>query len=285
MSDENRDSTVLLIGDSDTGKTHYGAQLLGRLQVDAGGLKLATVPESIEPLRGALLELNKGLPAGHTSREMYDEVRLPLIDTSGRPITILWPDYGGEKIGEMVTQRRVGPEWRSRINRSQLWILFIRPALLLPEEDVFSRPIHEVIAGDGGSPKPRPWSKQAWYTELLQLFVFVRSAGILSPLRVPRLAVVLSCWDELPPPEVDHEPAEVLFGRAPLLSQFLNAQWEEEAVEFFGLSSLGRPLDRDQPDDEFREVGPESFGYAVAPDGSRDSGLTLPLSWLLATSP
>ena len=45
--------------------------------------------------------------------------------------------------------------------------------------------------------------------------------------------------------------------------------------------ALSRPLRDDVPDEEFRRLGPEKFGYVIEPDGRKDRDLTLPLKTVL----
>jgi hypothetical protein len=46
----------------------------------------------------------------------------------------------------------------------------------------------------------------------------------------------------------------------------------------YGLSSLGKTLRKDEPDDDYLNSGPEQFGYIVMPDGSRTPDLTAPIA-------
>lgn len=61
---------VLLIGESNSGKTHYGAQLLGRLQMRRGALRMIGAP-SLGAYQAALQRLNNGLAAEHTAQAVY----------------------------------------------------------------------------------------------------------------------------------------------------------------------------------------------------------------------
>lgn len=44
------DNSILLIGESDVGKTHYGAQLLKRLMKRDGQLRMNGAATNLEPL-------------------------------------------------------------------------------------------------------------------------------------------------------------------------------------------------------------------------------------------
>jgi hypothetical protein len=96
----------------------------------------------------------------------------------------------------------------------------------------------------------------------------------------PRLAVVLSCYDEL---QSDAKaPRELLDDRFPLLSSFLESTWQPGSLSVWGLSSLGKPLAEDTSDDDFIDEGPEHQGWVLPPEGARrEADLSLPLAWLL----
>ena len=115
--------------------------------------------------------------------------------------------------------------------------------------------------------------------ELLQFFLFAKGVGVLNKLRKPALIILLSCWDEM-----DYAsgkvPSELLRTRMPMLFDFVTSTWESDCLSILGLSSLGKRLRDDQPDDEYLDRGPESFGYVVLPDGSCPKDLTLPISML-----
>jgi hypothetical protein len=77
-------------------------------------------------------------------------------------------------------------------------------------------------------------------------------------------------------------PEETLSSRLPLVDAFIRSTWDDRAWSVWGLSSLGRALDKEKRDDEFAAKGPEHFGYVIAPGGTRhDKDLTSPVAWLL----
>ena len=64
--------SLLLLGESDVGKTHYGAQILRRLNVGRGALELVD-GANLEPFKTALDKISQGLSAPHTPRAEYSE--------------------------------------------------------------------------------------------------------------------------------------------------------------------------------------------------------------------
>ena len=53
-------NSILLIGESGVGKTHYGAQLLQRLMKGDGLLRMNGAATNLEPFEAALENLNEG---------------------------------------------------------------------------------------------------------------------------------------------------------------------------------------------------------------------------------
>ena len=117
--------------------------------------------------------------------------------------------------------------------------------------------------------------------ETLQRLLFVRGTSLRHPLSSPCLGVLLSCWDELAAPEKKLTPSAILEKRAPLFSNFIQANWIANERKVWGLSSTGRKLPEEEPDVEFASKGPENFGYVVLENGKSDPDLTIPINWLI----
>jgi len=181
----------------------------------------------------------------------------------------------------MMKHRRVDDQWSKQIRESSGWLMFVRPSLIHPQDDIFSRPIQDVLASADEDGEPRDWTQQAWYTELVQLLLFVRGIGTFTPVSVPRLGIVLSCWDELPSTVGDSTtPESILLEKMPLFSQFLRSSWELPSLAIFGLSALGRSLSEATADESYRDHGPENFGYSIFPNGEKGD-LVAPILWML----
>lgn len=276
-------TSLLVIGGHDTGKTHYGGQLLGRLREGESHLRLRAAIENITPFEEALNSLGQGVPASHTPITAYMESLFPIQSASGKRMDLVWPDYAGEQITKTIMgQRQVTHDWRQRVQESDGWLLFIRLEQIRDYKDILSRPIAEMIASARQSPKEEAkWSDQAVYVELLQILLFVKGVGLLTQVRNPALTILLSCWDEMGYVANDTAPVEVLRSRMPLLVQFLESNWDPKYFNVFGLSSLEKNLRADAPDEGYLEHGPEKFGYVILPDGVQSSDLTLPVSTLM----
>ncbi|WP_312144657.1 hypothetical protein [Brevundimonas sp.] len=265
---------MLLIGESDVGKTHYGAQLLRRLINAHGALRMDGQATNLEPFEAALSRLDEGRAAGHTAGGVYLDSHWPVIDAQGRKASLLWPEYGGEQIKSIIEMRRVPLAWQQRIDSADIWLLLVRLQQSRVGDDIFSKPLADFRGTSTDSAEVRS-SDPARLVELLQMLLFARDAGATSRPR-PRLGVLLTCWDE---PGGEGLPAEAFASRLPLVSAFVKANWSDALI--MGLSALERPLSPEMPDMDYATQGPEHFGYVITPHGERDSDLTAPIHALI----
>jgi Double-GTPase 1 len=270
--------TILLVGESNVGKTHYGAQFLKRLMVKACALKMSGAPTNLEAFTTALSCLTEGRSTDHTPANTYVESVWPITDEAGRYAELVWPDYGGEQVRNLVTQRRIPAAWRERVLESTDWVLLIRLHSLRSEDDLFSRPLQSFAAAEPqGDEVAYELTDQARTVELLQMLLYLAQFHLDRPLRKPRLTILLSCWDEL---ETSELPAELLASQLPMLWSFLRSNWTSPTV--IGLSALERALSKTDADQEYAIRGPEEFGYVVLPNGVKNTDITLPIQRLMA---
>ncbi len=270
--------SILLIGESNVGKTHYGAQLLKRLMVQAGALRMFGAATNLEAFSTALSCLTEGMATDHTPATSYVESIWPIADGEGRTAELVWPDYGGEQVRNLVTQRRIPAAWRDRVVGATDWVVLIRLHSMRAEDDLFSRPLTSftgtALVEDNKTPEP---SDQARTIELLQMLLYLAQFHLELPLAKPRLTILLSCWDELGTKEL---PGDLIASRLPLLWSFVRSNWAAPVV--MGLSALERSLSTTEPDQEYAIQGPEGFGFVVLPDGTQTKDITLPIQQLLA---
>lgn len=265
--------SILLIGESGVGKTHYGAQLLRRLMVADGQMKMLGGATNLEPFEAALESLNEGKAASHTPTHVYSESTWPIGNNSGLDLELVWPDYGGEQIRSMIASKRVATAWQARIAKSSAWMLLIRPGQLGRSDDMLSRPPEtSAPAGASALSTDHLLSDQARIIELLQMLLYIRGANLERPLLSPRLVLLLTCWDELNSPST---PDAVLAKHLPMLHCFVKSNWRSPIC--LGLSALGRPLAAKVSDIEYATKGPEQFGYVVLEDGQSTPDLTVPI--------
>ncbi len=280
-SEEDRVSSILILGGPGEGKTIYGAQLLGRLNENQGLLAMRGAPVNIHAFEEALRRLNQGQPPSHTRVDTYDEIRMPIKSVRGYHSDLVWPDYGGEQVDQLLDQRHIPPDWRHRIERSDGWLLFVRPDRIQVRDDILSRPrSDEEGRNDLSDSSTSPWSEQARLIELMQLMLFAKGLGPRARVQAPALTIMLSCWDELNGEEGEALPRDVFRARVPLFADFVESVWATDPLSVFGLSSLGKALDVKSSDQAYRDQGPERFGYVILPNGTRSSDLTLPVAAL-----
>ncbi|NUZ06554.1 hypothetical protein [Piscinibacter koreensis] len=270
--------TILLVGESNVGKTHYGAQFLKRLMVKACALKMHGAPTNLEAFTTALGCLTEGRATDHTPASSYVESVWPIQDDSGRLAELIWPDYGGEQVRNLVTERRIPATWRERVLQATDWVVLIRLHSLRSEEDLFSRPLRSFATAEKqDEPAKFEPSDQARTIELLQILLYLAQFSLDRPLRKPRLTLLLSCWDELQTTEL---PPDLLRARLPMLWSFVRSNWIAPSI--LGLSALEKPLSKTVPDVDYATRGPEDFGYVILPNGERSADITLPIKRLMA---
>jgi hypothetical protein len=278
------EADILVLGGPATGKTHYAGQLLGRLRHDRSG-SLCLCPGGADDL-GKFDEvlhcLEEGRSAGHTSGTTWTGMKCQLKTRMGNEFVLEWPEYAGERLNSVIDTRTLTSEWRKSISVARAWMLFIRPSILKLHEDLLSRP-------SGLNPKhttkeeckvaENAWDDRARYVELLQMLLFAAGLSTYGRLVRPRLAIILTCWDEL---DGESSPESVFGDRLPPLQAFVRSSWAEDSWSVWGLSSLGRSLQKEIPDNDFVEQGPEKFGWVIPPGTTeKNPDLTAPLAWLL----
>ena len=269
-------NSILLLGESNVGKTHYGAQLLKRLIKADGRLRMDKAPTNMKPFEDAMHRLDEGLAASHTTASTYLDSLWPLVDLDGRVGELVWPDYGGEQLKNIIETRRLPIGWKERIKNADTWLLMVRINKMRVHDDVFSRPLEKLQ-----NPNPdstMQMSDQARMIELLQMLLHIRGEFSEAQLTAPRLGVLLTCWDELT--EMG-KPSEIFRTQLPLLSDFVWSNWADPLV--LGLSALGRSLDPQRCDEDYVTGGPDQFGYVVTADGQKTSDLTIPIEMLLSS--
>lgn len=275
---------ILLIGGASSGKTHFGAQLLSRLQHKSGILRFrdGETPINVELFQSVLQRLGQGLSSDHTGSDVYGEVVFPVRNAASKSIDLVWPDYAGEQIENIADLRTMTSQWTERILQSTHWILMVRPMLAPTPEDLLNRPLPEGPANSSTAKTPAQptqlMSRQTHMIELLQIVRHVKGINSLARTQSPKMMVLLSCWDELGSDGVI--PSALLKKRLPMLNSYLRANWDERALLIYGLSALGKNLSPTEVDQEYQDRGPESFGYVVSPSGSQDHDLTLPIATL-----
>ena len=284
MAEENN-STILLIGGPDTGKTHFGGQLYGRLETHSSFYKIISPPEDLTIFKEVLDNLNEGRATGHTPTATNKLLELKIEDNNGRKSAFSFPDYGGEQIQTIVNSRKIDKVWKEQITRSDAWMLFIRPDKIELLEDITNRDLPEqsVLDKRQSGEQPMILSATAFFVELIQILLYTKKATTKQKLTNPSITVVLSCWDLIEMQVKGTLPKDVLKERLPALYSFIDATWEEDTFKVFGLSSTGKTLSLTEPDTDFVKKGPENFGYFINHLGEKKEDLTLSIAAVIGT--
>ncbi|MCT1531316.1 hypothetical protein M3B46_09940 [Sphingobacterium daejeonense] len=273
-------NTILIIGGPNAGKTHFGGQLYGRLNARTERYRIISPPDDFTIFQEVLDNLNDGKSSGHTHVTSNQTLALEIEDNAGVKSVFSFPDYGGEQIKAIVNDRRVNKIWKEQIDKSSSWMLFIRLDEVKAIEDVVNRglPDQDVLKNRTEKSEPMSLSDTAFYTELLQILLFVKKVGIRQRITDPKLTLVLSCWDLLSDEDQKKLPKDVLQDKLPGLFSFIHGTWTEDACKIIGLSSTEKSLSNNDSDLEFVKKGPENFGYMITATGEKETDLTFTIS-------
>lgn len=274
---------IVLLGRPNSGKTHYAGQLYGRLQRNPGLLKLRNdkgTPADLSALEEVLRCLENGHAADHTSAGTWVEVLFPLEDERGNAMDLRWPDYGGEKLDSIFTEREAPEAWWTQLRQAEGWLLLIRLKSETTYPDALAKLVDGSMVSNGIRAQADNWDANAYWVELLQILLHIAGVSTVSRCKQPNLAVLLSCYDD----EVETDdllPHEVLAKRLPLVAAFINSLWTPNAVSIWGLAALGCTLEPNSENESFINEGAEYQGWIITPEGQKDTDLSRPLAWLL----
>lgn len=302
-----KNPSLLIIGGTKAGKTHFGGQLLRRLETKRGQLRLVGAAGDLTPFREVLDRLSQGKAATHTPSGVYKECAWTVTTENGsNQSELVWPDYAGEQIEWIVKERNVPEPWMERIRQANGWLFFVRLNIIGTPPDIFDRPRDlNYMRGDANRQQPiaqaepeigvpsnaapaavlrrTELSTQERLVELLQALLYAGHISSNIPIKSPALTVVLSCYDEVASPidKVWEDPVVVLRRKLPMLSQFIASNWQADKLEVIGLSALGRPLSEENCDEEFIDSGPETQGWCISQGGHSTHDLTYPVASIM----
>ena len=271
-------ATFMLIGESDVGKTHYGAQLLRRLNSPNGSMTLEN-SDNLEPFIETMNNISKGLSGRHTPQSESTTSRWVVSRNRDKTkFELNWPDYGGEQVSSIINDRRMPSIWHEKIVKATAWAFMIRPSRVSLPEDVLTRGSCLPQTQDSSD---TTLSAQSRLIEILQMLRFKNSAYSESSQPPPPMAVLLSCYDEL---NTGLSPDEYCRKHLPLLDSYLSTNWGQDKLKFFGVSPLGQPLSDSKPNEQYIEDGAEEKGYVVNDEKTSTNDLLLPIDWMLSAA-
>lgn len=266
---------VLVLGGPSSGKSTFLMQLYGRAASGECRLAIRSAPESLSAVNDGWKRLQQGLPPAHTPHGTDASLTIATVDHHGHHADITIPDYAGEDLQRMGDAHRISERWRGLASDSDHWVVMTRLSQHPDIPDLISRPVGElasagpVISNDKDA---QTLPLDLLTVELLQVLQHARLQAAVPPDRRLRLTLVLSCWDELDLAG-DTKPGEVAYERLALLDSYCRARWGTD-YRVVGLSSQGRALVEDKPDEEFIDYGPHKMGWLVGADGAQDPDLT-----------
>lgn len=271
---ESNKNDILIIGGPNSGKTHFGGQLYLRFRCDEFNYKISTPPEDLTIFQEVVDCLSDGRSASHTNVDSHKNLSLEVVDLKGNVTSISFPDYGGEQIKKIVHSRQINELWRNQIQGSNNWMFFIRLDEVAEIEDVVSRPLPEYVSTKDHTNAALKISDNAFFVELLQMLLFAKQVSAKQNITIPKLMIVLSCWDTLKVEE-GTTPEMLLKNKLPLFYEFISNLWDDRSLYIVGLSSTGKTLSDKTSDDEYLNNSPENFGYVILPDGKKEKDLTV----------
>jgi len=277
---------LLVLGGPDSGKSTFRGQVFQRFEHRPGALKLLKSVGDIAAIEQDVNRLTRGLQPMHTSSNTYVSTDFALVDDTGLKYDLSFADFDGEQLRQMSNTNVLPALWAGRAQRADAWLLFLRIDSIRSVKGFMTHPVligpRADVKADATLPTPSTGTVTEGHAiEMIQRFLFVRGASLRNRLHSPRLAVLLSCWDELANTEKSLLPMDLLVQRAPMLARYLEANWESDELRVWGLSSTEQPLPAEVPNKEFARKGPENFGYVVTGAKQEDRDLTLPITWLL----
>lgn len=289
---------VLMLGGPNTGKSTFLVQLYGRMMAGRGQLVARGTPADLKPISDALKRLASGLALEHTRPSDKQMVQHLLASTAdGHHVDLDIPEYAGETLQDLVRSHRIPDLWRTEIPKAAQWLLFVRLEQFPDLPELLGPPVTHVATDSAGlngpaedSANPNGFTGKGGgsgasipthmdlpldmrLVELLQMLLHERAARPRGAVSHPFLTVLLSCWDELNLDE-GTRPYEVAAQRIPLLHSYTRSIWRPEAIEYLGLSSQGRELLIDTPDEEYVDLGPDRHGFVITAEGEPDPDLT-----------
>lgn len=271
---ESNNRNILIIGGPNSGKTHFGGQLYLRFRCDEYNYRISTPPEDLTVFQEVVDCLYDGRSATHTNVDSHKNLSLEVVDSKGYVTSISFPDYGGEQVKQIVDNRQINELWRSQILGSNNWIFFIRLDEVAEIEDIVNRPLPESVSTKDNADAVLKISDNAFFVELLQMLLFAKQVPLKQNITIPKLMVVLSCWDALKLDE-GTTPIMLLKSKLPLFYEFISNMWNKKDLDIVGLSSTGKTLSDKKSDDEYLSDSPENFGYIILPDGKKEKDLTI----------
>ncbi len=276
------EKSILIIGRPESGKTRFLSQFCIRAEKKKSAISFFDRPGELSHITEDRKLVAQGLSSKRTATDANLNVDLS-IEYDGQQHTVSYPDSAGEHINSMVKERKINPHWQKLIKASNEWILFIRTTNLKKQFDPTLKP-NKNNQKSASQNEEIIISDQGFFIELIQLLLYIKEVGIRDSSNLPKLSVVLTCWDELKPKKhQEMNPKDVLCEEKvlPLFNQFIHSIWDSHKLKIYGLSAQGQSLSKDEIDDDYIDEGPENKGYLILPNGEKCKDITRLIADLL----
>lgn len=268
---------LLIIGKPDSSKTVFTTQLYSCLRQNKSKLSLYKPVENLSAINLAREALAKGLEPDTTPVNKSVKIELP-IQFKEEKINVVCPDYGGEQITQILSNRSLGKDWKKAVLNSNNWLFFIRinsisksidiSDLTIKQEHIESR--KKEIDTENNKEK-YSLSDQSSLIELLQIFLDTKNHNYHFKNNTIKLTTVLTCWDEL---ETKDIPSNILKNNLPLLLRFIKSNFESKNHKILGLSAQGFALNSIENKEKYEIDGPERFPFIIKEDGEKIYDIT-----------
>ena len=286
-------STTLLVGGPDAGKTNY----LGRIWLtitNQKGLVLRNgLPNDVDYLEAIASHLLKGNFAPHSLHGLKKECVIPVKVRDASPLDgeFIVPDCAGEEWMGIYKKREWTEDWEARISENCSCLLFIRASsseIVTPMDWIgFFKCFGTTHAPAGALREGNAEHVTPTQVVLIDWLQFLRIAfsDKLGVACRPRIGIIVSAWDRVPSDDQNTSPSKYIEDNFPLLHQFLLTNTKYYDFRTFGCSVSGGDLHEEHG---FRKSylhrGPQNAGYIVYEHGGsikRSTDHTLPLAWAM----
>lgn len=294
--DQRTDSTVILIGGPDAGKTNFIGRFWISIDAHKGMLVKDGNPKDLVYLQNLATKLLQGHFAPHTSRDEPPNMSsIPIkLKQPEHPFrgNLIIPDCSGEEWLGVYKKREWYKEWEDLISDSCGCLIFLRADSnqITPMLDwmscasLFTQREDSSVDHIDGERDTEVTPTEIILIDWMQCLQRVFVDRVKRAFR-PRIGVVITAWDLIPHDQGNIGPQGYLAENFPMLHQFMEANAERACFSTFGVSVAGGDLDADQGFREsYLDASPQDSGYVyyTAEGVTKHSpDVTLPVAWAM----
>ena len=290
-------SSILLVGLPETGKTNYLARLWASLREGKSAVKSTVAPQSIRYVEEALAHLLQGEFAGRTNLDFEDEsgtFRVPVtMSATGAQADLVVPDVNGELWRKAVEDSEISQRWFDQMNDAPMAMIFVRalsPLNHMPLDWVVSERIIELLQRQNkgeltegetlSQADQEAANKIPTQVYLCQLLRFLETTP-RAPGEKKRIAILVTAWDGLDPQRRAEGPSRYLELEFPLFFGMLKS-CAGLHIEVFAVTIVGGDLTTDEVFKKKFVESSEVYDSGYVMQGTTEhKDITLPLAWLL----